>query len=121
MGITGTITFCNDCRVQMGKVLSLLETACSGTCSDTIISDYLCSSVQTMSGGGNCDHIDLMHYIVDNMQVTGNEYGSYYGDSGMFNQVAEILNDMEFWMTYEGSSQSWLGNDGYVNNEMDPF
>merc|ERR1711865_613317 len=114
MGITGTITFCNDCRVQMGKVLSLLETACTGKCSDTIISDYLCSSVQTMSGGGACAPLDLMHYLADTMYMgEGNNYdaGAYYGGMGHFGDIVRGW-DLD---AYDGSA--WYNNE-LVQNDM---
>jgi len=110
----GTINLCPACRVQMAQVLQLLETACTGKCSDTIISDYLCSSVQTMSGGGACAPLDLMHYLADTMYMgEGNNYdaGAYYGGMGHFGDIVRGW-DLD---AYDGSA--WYNNE-LVQNDM---
>jgi len=118
----GMIVTCMACKQTMTQVLSLLDTACAGVCSDTIISDYLCESVHSMSGGGNCDPIMLMEYLADTMFMDGDMFmhsDSYFGSGSPFDEMFDHFQDLGF-KGYDPSKMDQLmsGKDGLVDNEM---
>merc|ERR1711865_849961 len=115
------------CKQTIQQVLVLLDTACAGVCSDTIISDFLCTSVNSMSGGGECDPIILMDYLANTMYMDDPEFfmdhGDYYFGSGtefnkLFNKFEKLgLDDYGV----KGGIMDYIEGDKYFDNECDAF
>merc|ERR1711865_656073 len=115
------------CKQTIQQVLVLLDTACAGVCSDTIISDFLCTSVNSMSGGGECDPIILMDYLANTMYMDDPDFfmangDSYFGSGTEFSKLFKHFEDLGLDdYGVKGGLMDYIEGDKYFDNECDAF